>query len=80
MCYFPKVLSLELPNLHNQVNFIGSWQCFEEKEYDVQKKRPITGIFNITFLIKLSILLDLAVSAATVLKQVNQIQKLSQRI
>lgn len=39
MCYFPKVLSLELPNLHNQVKFIGSWQCFEEKEYDVQKKK-----------------------------------------
>lgn len=29
-------------------------------------KKPITGIFNITFLIKLSILLDLAVSTVTV--------------
>ena len=53
--------------VYNQGNLIGSWQWCEAKEnITCGKKKPITGIFNITFLIKLSILLDLAVSTVTV--------------
>ena len=41
----------------------------------LKKKKHIIGILNITFLIKLSTLLDLAISTVTV-EKVNQIETL----
>lgn len=70
MCYFPEILSLELPNLYSQVNLIGKlavvWKKEDMMHLKKKKKRHMTGIFNIAILIKLSILLALAVSTATV--------------
>lgn len=37
--YFPEVLPSELPDLHNQVNSVGSWQWFEEKKSIMCKKK-----------------------------------------
>lgn len=55
---------LDILDLYDKVNLARSWQqCEERKEWCV---KHITGICNITFLIKLSSLLHLAASTTAI--------------